>query len=342
MPPAVSVILPVYNGERHLREALDSIRRQSFADWELVAVDDGSTDACPEILRAYAREDRRLRVTVRPNNLGITATLNECCQRATADHIAVTNQDDICLPERLALQVRFLNDHPDVSAVGSQAWIVDGTTLQRRLKHVPTEPALVAWSLAFFNPMIHPSVMMRAASYRAIGGYPTGYGGGSEDYAFFRRLADNGGLANLDQALLEYRIWGGNVTALRWQEQESHANRFVLERAASLGVAISPTEANALRGLSTGRYPTSASSVGRMAEIIEALLHAFTERYRASVSANVKADAAVRLWLLAALAARRGAAGLSTKIAATATRIDTFSGVRFAAKAGRRLLRRNG
>jgi glycosyltransferase involved in cell wall biosynthesis len=342
VPPAVSVILPVYNGAQHLREGLDSILNQSFTAWELVAVDDGSSDACPEILREYARADSRISVTIRSKNLGITATLNECCQRATGDLIAVTNQDDVSLPERLAAEAGFLRDHPEVGAVGSQAWLVDGRTSSRRLKTVPTHPGLVAWSLVFFNPMIHPSVMMRAAAYRAVGGYPPGYGGGSEDYAFFVRLAEIGGLANLDRPLLEYRIWAGNVTALRWEEQESQADRIVTERAAAMGVEISRADARELRGLSTGRYPASADAVSRMAGIVEALLGAFATRSEAPLAAEVKADAGIRLCLLAALAVRHGAVGLGIKLAARATRIDGMSAARFVAKAGTRVLARNG
>lgn len=337
MPPAVSVILPVYNGEQHLREALDSIRRQTFADWELVAVDDGSNDSCPAILQEYARNDQRIRVIVRSENRGITETLNECCHLAAAPLIAVTNQDDVSLPARLEDQVRFLEDHPRVGALGAQAWVIDGKSSTRRLKHVPTDPALASWSLTFFNPMIHPTVMFRTAVYHAVGGYPPGYAGGSEDYAFFRKVAEHSELANLSDPLIEYRIWGGNVTALRWQEQEAHADRTVMERAASLGVEISAAEANALRGLSTGRYPRDVAFIARLAEIIQALLARFGDASGTALAATVKADAASRLWLLAALAGRRGALGVAAKLGAAATRLDALSSVRFVAKAGRRL-----
>jgi hypothetical protein len=206
------------------------------------------------------------------------------------------------------------------------------------LKTVPTHAGLVSWSLVFFNPMIHPSVMMRAAAYRAVGGYPAGYGGGTEDFAFFVRLADISGLANVDRPLLEYRIWSGNVTALRWQEQEAQADRIVAERAAAMGVEISQSDAHDLRGLSTGRYPASAEAVSRMAGIVEALLRAFATRSEAPLATEVKADAGIRLWLLAALAFRHRAMGLGMKLAGQASRIDGFSAARFIAKAGARVL----
>ena len=117
--PAVSVVMPVYNAARHLREAVQSVLRQTFRDFELVAVDDGSTDESPAVLREYAARDPRVRVVSRPNT-GIVGALNDGLDAARGPLVARMDADDVCLPRRFERQAAFLRDNPACLVVGTR------------------------------------------------------------------------------------------------------------------------------------------------------------------------------------------------------------------------------
>lgn len=198
---AVSVILPVYNGERFLGQAIESVLHQSHADFELLVLDDGSSDRSTDIARTYAETDRRIHVHVQPVNRGITATLNAGVHLARGEFIAIANQDDVCLPERLTKQVAFLRGRQEVVIVGAAAQIIDERSVVRTLKSYPVDPAMAAWRMYFGSTLLHPVSTLRRRALLEIGGYPTGYRGGSEDYAMNVRLARIGRVANLPDVL---------------------------------------------------------------------------------------------------------------------------------------------
>jgi glycosyltransferase involved in cell wall biosynthesis len=126
----VSVVLPVFNGGPYLGEALESLLAQSLGDFELIAIDDGSTDGSRGVLEGFTARDSRLRVISRENS-GHAATLNEGVLRATAAYVAIMDNDDIAAPERLEKQVAFLDAHPHVAAVGSQTYFSPKAGSQR-------------------------------------------------------------------------------------------------------------------------------------------------------------------------------------------------------------------
>ena len=116
--PAISLIMPVYNGRRHLPAAIDSIRRQTLTDWELIVVDDGSTDDSPEITEGY--RDRRIRSLRLDRNRGVAAALNAGLEHAAGTFIARMDADDLSHPQRLAVQAAFLDSHDDVTVCGAR------------------------------------------------------------------------------------------------------------------------------------------------------------------------------------------------------------------------------
>ncbi len=122
--PAVSVVMPLYNARRHLASALDSVLAQTFTDFEIIAVDDGSRDDTLDLLRQYESRDPRVRVLSRPNT-GIVGALNDGMRLARADLIARMDGDDLCLPDRFEKQVAYLQQHPDCVLVGSQVLLID-------------------------------------------------------------------------------------------------------------------------------------------------------------------------------------------------------------------------
>lgn len=209
--PAVTVLLPVRNGAAHLRAALESIFAQTFRDFELLVIDDGSTDATPEILRAV--RDPRLRVITHAQNLGLVPTLNEGLDRARGELIARQDHDDLSHPDRLRKQVDFLRAHPACALVGAEAWQTDaaGRVAFRLLR--PGSAGSIRWHLCFDNAFIHSTVLFRRAIIRdECGGYPRSLH--SEDYALWSRVARAHPTANLLEPLLYFREHAASATGV--------------------------------------------------------------------------------------------------------------------------------
>ena len=216
--PVISVCMPVYNAERYLTEAVDSVLAQTFGDFELIMVDDGSTDGSREILNHYAATDPRVRMIRRPN-IGVTKTLNECLQLARGEFIARMDGDDVCLPERFELQVNYLRSHPDVVLAGTAYDLIDGAG--RLLRHV-TQPEddkpLQEICLSGRTPICHPSAMMRRAPALKVGGYDETFAV-AQDLDLWLRLGEQGKMACLPQTLLKYRLHDKSISESKQAEQ---------------------------------------------------------------------------------------------------------------------------
>jgi hypothetical protein len=207
--PLVTVLLPVRNGSAHLSEALESIFAQTFRDFEVLVIDDGSNDGTPEILRGV--RDPRLRVVTHAKNIGLVPTLNEGLDLARGALVARQDHDDVSHPERLRKQVAFLRENPEHVLVGTEAIQTDvhGRAAFRLLR--PRTSETVRWYLCFDNAFIHSSVMFRReVVVREFGGYASSFH--SEDYALWSRIARSRETANLAEPLLEYREHGSSVT----------------------------------------------------------------------------------------------------------------------------------
>ena len=227
--PKVSVLMAVYNGEKYLRQAVNSVLTQTFTDFEFVLIDDGSTDSSPQILRDYAQADARIRLVSRPNK-GLTKTLNEGLHLARAPYIARMDSDDICLPERFARQVEFLDAHPKVLLVGAQVELIDPDGDPISLKH-GIENTAEEIDEALLNkgwPLVHPAVMMRRDAVLAIGGYCEKYIT-NQDHDLFLRLSETGPLANLPEPLLQYRQHFESISLARSKQQGDTVEEIVRE-----------------------------------------------------------------------------------------------------------------
>ena len=216
--PALSVVLPVYNAAPYLQVALDSLSAQTFTDFELIAVDDGSDDASLKILRRHAARDPRLRVNTRPNT-GIVGALNDGFAAARAPLVARMDADDEAAPERFARQLARFHAEPGLVALGSAVTFMDtaGRSVQscpRPLTHAGIEQALLTGD---GGALIHPSVMFRTETVRAAGGYRIFQQDAQyfEDLDLYLRLARLGTLANLAEPLLRYRVHPGSINFTR-------------------------------------------------------------------------------------------------------------------------------
>jgi glycosyltransferase involved in cell wall biosynthesis len=215
--PRVSVVMPVYNGEEHLDDAIASILNQTFEDLELIVLDDGSTDGTPARLDAWTGRDPRVRVH-RLEHGGIVAALNRGCALARAPYLARMDADDLAFPDRLAKQVGFLDQHPDIAAVGGSIEYVLDEGRRIRLKSVPTDPSEIASRLlAGKHCFVHPTVVMRKGVFEAAGGYRASFEW-AEDYDLWLRMAERSDLANIADAVLTKRVHSSQLSAQRMEQ----------------------------------------------------------------------------------------------------------------------------
>lgn len=199
--PLVSVIMPLYNAEAYLREAIDSILAQSYAHFELLILNDGSSDASEEICLSY--RDPRIRYHFH-KNIGLAGTLNKGLELSTGKYVARQDQDDIAHKDRFEKQVAYLEAHPKVLLLGTRANVFSDTQEFIKLHDHATHPALLKFDLLFDNPFVHSTVMFRKKDIDLIGGYNTDRSY-FEDYELWSRFAEKGDVANLPDVLLEYR-----------------------------------------------------------------------------------------------------------------------------------------
>jgi glycosyltransferase involved in cell wall biosynthesis len=199
----VSVIMTVHNGLPYVEEAVDSVLGQEFDSFELVVVDDGSTDGTADVLAG--RADPRLRL-VRRSHQGRVAALNHALQLATGRYVANLDADDVALPGRLAVPARYLDDHPEVAAVGAAVQPFVGEAAPRRPRTLPRSDRAIRWTFLLRNPVFHSSATFWAAAVAAVGGYDPAYAGGLQDVDLLLRLGRHHRLANLDIPLAAKRL----------------------------------------------------------------------------------------------------------------------------------------
>ena len=207
--PRVTVFIPVHNRARYICVAVNSILAQTFEDFELLVVDDGSTDETPEVLAAY--DDPRVRVVRNDTNRGIPYTRNRGLELARGEYIALLDSDDHSYPQRLARQVAWLDAHPDVVQVGSWCSFMDGDgNMLDRIRRQPLAPDDIECHLMFHCPIINRTVMARTAALRELGydeSFPR-----CQDYDMHCRLSDRHRLANLPEILVCGREHAGRFT----------------------------------------------------------------------------------------------------------------------------------
>lgn len=221
--PKITVLMPVYNGEKYLREAIESILNQSYANFEFLIIDDASVDKSAEVIKSFG--DSRIRYLRNDQNLGLIGTLNRGLVVAKGEYIARMDQDDISLPERFAKQVAFLDRCPDVGVLGTAVQMIDsGGTLIDSALVFPDSPNCIEWSMYFFCPIAHPTVLMRKDVAMKVGGY-SAVAVHAEDYDFWVRLSKVTRFSNLVETLLKLRKHETNMTKVFYSENLTAADR---------------------------------------------------------------------------------------------------------------------
>ncbi|OAN59467.1 glycosyltransferase family 2 protein [Sphingomonas sp. TDK1] len=237
--PRVSVLLPCYNGAAYIGQALESIINQTYPDFELVVVDDGSTDESADIIRTFVAADTRVRLVGKANG-GIVSALNTGLEACRGEYIARMDADDVSFPNRLADQVAWLDTHPACVCVGGYA--VDDL--------VPTPESIrttggrhASTDLSVFPPRVavsmHPLIMVRRDAVVKAGGYRDGFKH-AEDYDLFLRLGELGSIDNPPIDMLYYRRHEGAISIRNVEEQEAAAVRAELDAIQRSGGNLPP------------------------------------------------------------------------------------------------------
>jgi GT2 family glycosyltransferase len=237
--PVVSVVMPTWNGERFLRPAVESILNQTFRDFELIVIDDGSTDNTPSILSEFKDKDDRLVVLTNERNLGIASATNRGLHTARGEYVALQDHDDISLPQRFQTQVEYLDSHPTTGLVGSDATLIDDDGIP-----YPKQPALgiwanrhnlqsqddidLKWDVLFGCPFYHVSVMVRRSAILDVGGY-------RRDPSF--QFAQD--FEMLSRIAVRYRVANLGMPLVLWRRHSAAAGRMYSDRQQSSNESIS-------------------------------------------------------------------------------------------------------
>ncbi|GAA0677012.1 hypothetical protein FHT00_002551 [Sphingomonas insulae] len=303
--PVVSVVVPSYNGVAFIGETLESLGRQTLREWEAIVIDDGSTDDTRALVRAWP--DPRVRLIERAENGGPVLARNAGIAAVRGRYVAGLDQDDLCLPDRLARQVAYLEGHRDVVLVGSQArQLRDGRVSS--MQYAPlTTPDLIAWLTWIENPIVWSTVMMRTDAARSLDPFSRPELIYAEDFDLYHRIARLGRLARLDEPLLLYRQHAGGVSKRFIATMQASATRVLAEaHAAVLGEAEAAAIAPLLVRHNMGGEPVpDRLTLIRLGNGIATLQAAFLE--------HVRPDAEGRKlirWETARRWARIGRAGL--------------------------------
>ena len=210
--PLISVIMPVYNAEKFLKPAIESILNQTFSDFELIIIDDNSNDKTADIIKSY--NDNRIKHIVNPNRIGFTNSLNQGLKIAQGDYIARMDADDISDPERFSKEIEFLENNPDIGVCGSWMKIIDENGKIINKIQLPVGSNVIAWRLYFNNCVAHPSVILRRKVIDRVNYYNSDFVV-AEDYDLWNRIIKISKIENIPEYLLKYRIHGKNISLNR-------------------------------------------------------------------------------------------------------------------------------
>lgn len=225
--PRISVVLPVYNGLPYIKDAIASILLQDFADFELIVINDGSTDGTDKVLDEF--DDPRLRV-IHQANMGLALTLNRGLEMSRGEYIARQDADDISLPSRLGKQIVYMDQHPDCALVGSWTtiWEVDKPT-SRGHSH-PCDNGEIQIRLLFDSFFVHSSVMIRKSALKLSGLYPTDpERNPPEDFDLWLRIAKHFRVANIPEKLLIYREVASSISRTKADLLQTRAIKIAAE-----------------------------------------------------------------------------------------------------------------
>ncbi len=247
--PAITVLMPVYNAEKYLADAIDSILNQSFNDFELLIINDGSTDSSEKIILSYS--DSRVRYMKNEKNIKLIATLNKGIEIANGKYIARMDADDVSLPSRLQVQFDFMESNPNVALCGSWFELIGDRT---GIAKYGGEHNEIMMKMLYQCHFCHPSVIMRKSMIDTFDvKFDSAYIH-AEDYDFFVRIGEKYKLANIQTALLKYRIHERSVSASNKAIQNNNSALVKKRLFEKTGLAISENDIDFFRTVMQHEY----------------------------------------------------------------------------------------
>lgn len=218
MSPKVSLVMAVYNGERFLKESIESILAQSFKDFEFIIIDDGSIDATPSILHAYSSIDPRVKIISNEKNIGLTRSLNKGIGVCSGAYIARMDAGDTSEPERFTRQVLFLDNNKNCGLVGTWGYVIDEDNKKIGEMKYPTDDRSLKKDLIKYNPFVHSSIMVRANILKQVGFYNENWIY-AQDYELYFRISRCSEVANIADHLVSYRVYSKSITNTKNKKQ---------------------------------------------------------------------------------------------------------------------------
>lgn len=246
--PKVSVIMPVYNGEKFIQNAMDSILSQTFQDFELIVINDGSGDSSADIMASY--DDPRIVLINNEVNTGLPNVRNQGLDTSRGEYIAWLDCDDCSVTERLEKQVKFLDENPQIGVCGAWIRIVGG--IRDEIVQFPTIPEIIRSEMLFNNCLANSTVMMRAACTREIGLRFDLSHHLSQDYGLWVRIPKPWKITNIPDVLTIYHLHSDQVTVIFKQKQIDIA--WEIQREQLLHLGISPTGEERVIHMSLGGF----------------------------------------------------------------------------------------
>ncbi|WP_339347792.1 glycosyltransferase family A protein [uncultured Sphingomonas sp.] len=289
--PQVSVIIAAYNGARLITETIASLTAQTLRDFEIVVVDDASTDDTLAVLRSIP--EPRLRIVAAPANGGPAVARTIALEHARGRYIAGLDQDDLCRPDRLARQVAFLDTHRDTVLVASAAEPFGEGGLPAVASHAGlTDPDTIDWRLSWCNPLVWSSVMIRGDAARALDPFERDAVRFAEDFDLYHRIRSFGRIARIDAPLIRYRHHAGGVSKHTRDRMIAAAGEVLAIRYADAMGDTAPRAGALMSRHAAARLPVpDAETLGEVSGMLAVIVQVF-----GPLAPSVAPSEADRLW----------------------------------------------
>lgn len=299
--------MPVYNAGDYLKDAIDSVIRQSLSDFDFIIIDDGSTDGSREIIRSYS--DHRIKFYENDTNLGVAATLNKGIAFARSTYIMRMDSDDICDPDRLKIQSRFMDANPSVGLSGS--WVWNFNSAKRFLLKYPVGKNCINAYFLFANPLSHPSVSIRrdlliTNALRYDEDFTA-----AQDYDLWNRCKKHTEIENINKPLVSWRRNRHSVTWGNSSLSNKKTNEILKRQLAKLNMHPSRDNLQFHREVGNGSGARTISELDAMYSWLESLINA-NKAVRAFSNEGIK-QAAAFVWFRTCL----NTSGLGLKVIKT-------------------------
>ncbi|TBO45163.1 glycosyltransferase family 2 protein [Pedobacter kyonggii] len=245
--PKITAFIAAYNASDYIEESVSSILNQTFKDFELIIIDDGSTDDTALAVKKF--NDNRIRFLQNDVNKGLPFTRNRLLELANGEYIAILDSDDIAYPDRFQLQLNFFSSHPEVALCGGHGTIINENGIEADKKIiVPTDDS-INMRMLFANSFINSSTMFKTEIFKALNGYRDF--ALAEDFDLFTRISEKYKVANIDAFLVKYRIHGENITIKRSEDQGKNELEILKNMQDNLGMSFNTSSLNLHKELLT-------------------------------------------------------------------------------------------